>query len=1158
VFFERINILSLTQCSVILFAGAIFFFPYYSSAIDYYEPGDFSSKPFSFATEAYGGIKITVDTNTYHIKSRFSRPGGGNEYLGSWDSSWTANVTQLDPTHYLITAGNSYYSLERAITVLPNAVEVNDTITNLRGEIIGIKIANEIVNCSKSASTISGQYYATNSISSPDRPFIHAVIGSTSVGMIARDDVYRQHSVCYGTSAGAFGIKDDNLALLANESYTVKWELYPCQSIDYYEFINTVRSAWQTTSRTLTGLYGFAWLDTYSYQDNYWRKGCIYKGKNLEDMNVAQMRDWLAASQVRNLGFVTECDDRWLEAFGTDYFNRATTFKQRINAVVERLRQADPTLDISLYFHMGAQPIDVPEAADFFNDRVMLYDGTQRMYVNPIGYYYGTTQNNFGSMINSVFSDMISNFDGIFWDEFNFSASPWYMYNVPDWDGRSVNLNSSNNVSELITNLGLITDGLRTQLINQILLNGKSLWTNFQPVSELETVYNFPSLIEYPDDYSRGHLCSGMAYGGAAATSNADILSEAYGYLQNGLLFGVSRGLFADLNEASILGSFFPITPREIYPGCIIGYERIITSRSGAFGFGTAGELEAVIFDINGNMKCYSGETVTHNNKKYRVLELLSGEIAVVVPGYFEPEAMTLFTDGFEGSLLRWDITSTGLSEDVIIQDSYSSQGCKSAKIHSNQGTVVMKSANIQASDVFFLQTSVLITNPGIDGYSIDYTPFVNSLLFDLLYADSSSPDGSGFNKGVRLELVFDSPVSYKANLLHSGNAQDSWVTDTIAQGIPVNSWDRWTVGVDMSFESFCTYTVYLNGNILVTRPVMPFAWGDGPKVINGVAVTASDLNEYTDWYIDDVKCYFYDPILTETTNRKGDISGPDSEPDGRVDFYDLAQLVNDWLYSTELGQDFHHADLTQDMAVNLADFAIMCENWDAKEPADPSLVAYWKFDDLTGSETAFDSAGTYSGTVVSAEFTGPGGGYDGQGGALHFNSVNSRVVIPASAAADIDRYITVSWWHKGDDSNPNRNYILAVYGNPTGWNFFTQCPDTIYGNQFVWQAGADLISASLPDAVPGDGIENEYKNRWNNWVCTKNADTGIMNVYLNGSLWYSVSGRTQPINGHLATNFVIGDHPYGGVSYAGLLDEVRVYNRELSFQEVVQLYNRN
>ena len=70
---------------------------------------------------------------------------------------------------------------------------------------------------------------------------------------------------------------------------------------------------------------------------------------------------------------------------------------------------------------MGAQPIDVPEATAFLNERVMLSDGTQRMYVNPVGYYYGTPTNNFGAMINSVFDDMISRYVGIFLDEFNFS-----------------------------------------------------------------------------------------------------------------------------------------------------------------------------------------------------------------------------------------------------------------------------------------------------------------------------------------------------------------------------------------------------------------------------------------------------------------------------------------------------------------------------------------------------------------------------------------------------------------------------------------------------------------------------------------------------------------------------------------------------------------
>jgi hypothetical protein len=236
-------------------------------------------------------------------------------------------------------------------------------------------------------------------------------------------------------------------------------------------------------------------------------------------------------------------------------------------------------------------------------------------------------------------------------------------------------------------------------------------------------------------------------------------------------------------------------------------------------------------------------------------------------------------------------------------------------------------------------------------------------------------------------------------------------------------------------------------------------------------------------------------------------------------------------------------------------------------------LIGHWKFDDEPGSLVAIDSAGESDGIVASfaegslpsAEFTGPGEGFDGVGGALNYEVLvyggyYGRVTVPAQALATLERQITVAWWQKGADVNPRRNYILgaAVSHATDPWIFFTQCPDTLSGTQFIWQAGGsmtpDLMSGLLDDSVPGAGNENWYKNQWNHYACTKNVDTGMMRIYHNGQLWFEIADATVPMRGSEAYLFTIGDHPYTGASYVGLLDDVRVYDHELSQEEIQAL----
>ena len=63
--------------------------------------------------------------------------------------------------------------------------------------------------------------------------------------------------------------------------------------------------------------------------------------------------------------------------------------------------------------------------------------------------------------------------------------------------------------------------------------------------------------------------------------------------------------------------------------------------------------------------------------------------------------------------------------------------------------------------------------------------------------------------------------------------------------------------------------------------------------------------------------------------------------------------------------------------------------------------------------------------------------------------------------------------------------------------------------SKVYWDAGWD----SGYDRIYGNVIETQYKGCWSHWVFVKNATTGTMEVYHNGTLILSGAGKTKSIS---------------------------------------------
>jgi hypothetical protein len=211
-------------------------------------------------------------------------------------------------------------------------------------------------------------------------------------------------------------------------------------------------------------------------------------------------------------------------------------------------------------------------------------------------------------------------------------------------------------------------------------------------------------------------------------------------------------------------------------------------------------------------------------------------------------------------------------------------------------------------------------------------------------------------------------------------------------------------------------------------------------------------------------------------------------------------------------------------------------------------LVAYYPF-----SGNANDASGNgWNGAVNNATLTS-----DRLGTALaayqFAADVNSRIIVPGTSALNFSDQLTVSCWVKFNEPWFYHKESLVYkfdQDNTRGWHLGVDQNDGAYGNgnyaiQFDVPDGGALIP--MPQAI----VPFSVLNSWNNIAGV--FDHGLLKLYLNGVFVDSVAGGSTIFT--TDKEFVIGGsvHPVSG-AYNRDIDEVRIYNRALNGQEILEL----
>jgi len=213
-----------------------------------------------------------------------------------------------------------------------------------------------------------------------------------------------------------------------------------------------------------------------------------------------------------------------------------------------------------------------------------------------------------------------------------------------------------------------------------------------------------------------------------------------------------------------------------------------------------------------------------------------------------------------------------------------------------------------------------------------------------------------------------------------------------------------------------------------------------------------------------------------------------------------------------------------------------------SSNPLNTGLYAVYK-----AESNANDSLGTYNGTAQGG-LTYSGGK---SGNAFTFNGTNAYVSLPrTSSQFDFTGDFSISIWMK---QSADGNIFENFYGTSTtvryGYNLYTQSGRIRFA--IYTGTATHLGECSTPIVT----------NTMYHIVITKTTSSAYK-TYVNGNL-----ATTSTVSGNITNNPVynalnqvnIGSDVYNGSRnsyYNGQIDELNIWNRELTSTEVTEVYN--
>ena len=207
----------------------------------------------------------------------------------------------------------------------------------------------------------------------------------------------------------------------------------------------------------------------------------------------------------------------------------------------------------------------------------------------------------------------------------------------------------------------------------------------------------------------------------------------------------------------------------------------------------------------------------------------------------------------------------------------------------------------------------------------------------------------------------------------------------------------------------------------------------------------------------------------------------------------------------------------------------------------DDGLLLYYPFDQDGGDVVRDASGGGRTGQVHGAQWVADGA----RGGAYRFDSNEQSIWADDAGLPAGDAPRTMAVWIKLNVLYPEMTTGLLTYGQ-LRWNRAS-------GIGMDWRDGRDQYYFSQNGGVALSRQKMTSPGEWHHLAYTYGGN-GQHHLYVDGVLTDGRSELGGPIDTVLSGKLMIGGHPGSVGPNGGYLDDVRIYGRALTAEEIQEL----
>ena len=257
-------------------------------------------------------------------------------------------------------------------------------------------------------------------------------------------------------------------------------------------------------------------------------------------------------------------------------------------------------------------------------------------------------------------------------------------------------------------------------------------------------------------------------------------------------------------------------------------------------------------------------------------------------------------------------------------------------------------------------------------------------------------------------------------------------------------------------------------------------------------------------------------------------------------DLNSLSLLASNWLQSCAAPSWCQESDYDQSFNVDLDDYAIMFTQQLSSSSCMESLAGYWQLDEASGSVASDLSGNNNHGSVI-----GYGRWVAGKfGGCMSFD-IDEEYISSDGVCADVaGGDLSFSAWIKCKQTKrSNVQQVIASFNTSTGGNRLSlgheEGSTTLGINDDVWRdTGVAILDSN-----------------WHHVAYTLDNSSNILKVYIDGEIArtvYSAVSIASDDKFSIAQKFEPGS--VEGSFYEGLIDDVRIYTKVLTVEEIEML----